>query len=62
MRDDDFEVDPEETAAELRDQAMAEDGYRDPRAWRPMRHPLFRPTVEHFKANPLPKQQDRRAS
>ncbi|WP_406000734.1 hypothetical protein [Streptomyces sp. NBC_00829] len=58
MSAEDFDIDPEETAAELRDQAMGEDGYRDPRAWRPMRHPLFRPTVEHFKANPLPSQRE----
>ncbi|MFF3398284.1 hypothetical protein ACFYW6_07195 [Streptomyces sp. NPDC002659] len=61
MAADDHETDPEETARELRDQAMAEDGFTSPRAWRPMRHPLFRPTVKHFEANPFPKQQDRRA-
>jgi hypothetical protein len=32
---DDFETDPEETARELRDQAMHEDGFTSMRRWLP---------------------------
>lgn len=35
MSNKDFEVDPEETAREQRDQAMAEDGFTDLRRWLP---------------------------
>jgi hypothetical protein len=49
VSNDDFEVDPEQTARELRDQAMWEDGYTDPRLWRPLL-----PTV--------PEQQNRRSA
>lgn len=35
MSNDDFEVDPEREAREIRDQAMAEDGFTDLRRWLP---------------------------
>lgn len=42
-------------------EVAAEDGYR-PRGASEIKHPSMRATRKHLAANPLPEQQDRRAS
>lgn len=44
------------------EQVAAEDGFASVRRWQPLRHPAFAATRRHFKTNPLPRQQNRRAS
>jgi hypothetical protein len=56
---DDFE--PEEL--DPAEQAAAEDGFPSVRQFLPsLRHPAYAASRRHFKANPLPQQQNRRAS
>ncbi|MEU1071835.1 MULTISPECIES: hypothetical protein [unclassified Streptomyces] len=43
-------------------QVAAEDGYRPPRGASEIRHPSMARTRRYLAANPLPTQQDRRAS
>lgn len=56
----DFDDEPQDI--DPAEQAMAEDGFTSVRRWQPLRHPAFAATRRHFKTNPLPRQQNRRAS
>ncbi|NUS58651.1 MAG: hypothetical protein HOV66_27940 [Streptomycetaceae bacterium] len=49
-------------ATDIAEQVAAEDGYWPPRGASEIRHPSMLPTRRYLKANPLPRQQDRRAS
>jgi len=47
---------------DIADEVAMEDGYRPSRLASLIKHPTMRATRRHLAANPLPEQQDRRAS